>query len=188
MKHAALLAGLTLLCTGCGKSAAPVSSPSIVPLPTATPTTSYIIRATAVRGRPVMISNIVNGKPEYQLRASSVVYATSLQRGTFKDNTLLVYKGRQVRLTVTAPTAMVDEANHNVVLTQGVVARTPAGDSLRADSMTYNAVTELLTGDGHVVVQDAQGNKLTGNHAIADLDLQQIRLLGDITAKGAPPR
>ncbi|MDQ6825268.1 MAG: LPS export ABC transporter periplasmic protein LptC [Candidatus Eremiobacteraeota bacterium] len=181
-----LLAAIAALVGGCGRTTAPSATPLPSPAATGTVRTSYVIRAEATRGRPVTISNIVNGKPEYQLRASSVVYATSLQRGTFKDNTLLFYKGRQVRLTVTAPTATVNEATHNVILSGGVVARTPQGDTLYADRMNYNAVTELLTGDGHVVVRDAQGNKLTGKHAIADLDMQQIRLFGDITAKSAP--
>jgi LPS export ABC transporter protein LptC len=183
-RAAALLAGVALLGFACARSTAPAASPP-PPIASAVPTTpAYIIRGESVRGRPVTISNIVHGKAEYRLFASSVIYSTSLQRGTFKDNTLLFYKGRQVRLTVTAPTATVDLANHDVMLTGGVLARTPTGDTLRADSMKYNAVTQLVTGDGHIIVEDAAGNKLTGNHAIADLDLQQIRLFGDISAKG----
>ncbi len=177
-----------VLLAGCGRSGSAPTRSTPSPGPSASTKSSYIIRAQAARGRPVTISNIVNGKAEYQLRAKSVVYVTSLQRGDFKDNTLFFYKGGRVRLTVTAPDAAVDEASHNVMLSGGVVARTPSGDSLHADSMTYNAVTELLTGDGHILVRDAQGNTVGGNHAIADLDLQQIRLIGDISARGAPPK
>jgi len=180
-------AAACMLLTGCGHGGPTASAPAPSPGPSASAKSSYIIRAQAARGRPVTISNIVNGKAEYQLRANSVVYVTSLQRGDFKDNTLFFYKGGRVRLTVTAPDAAVDEASHNVMLNGGVIARTPGGDSLHADSMTYNALTQRLTGEGHILMRDAQGNTVGGNRAIADLDLQQIRLIGDISARGAPP-
>jgi len=188
MKNAAFSASLLLLVgiSGCAHGSASAPTPMPSPGPSSSTKTSYIIRAQAARGKPVTISNIVNGKPEYQLRASSVVYATSLQRGTFKDNSLFFYKEGRVRLKVTAPIAAVDEATHNVTLSGGVVARTPTKESLYADRMQYNADTELLTGDGHIVMHDALGNAVTGNHAVADLDLQQIQLSGNITAKGGP--
>lgn len=123
---------------------------------------------------------MVSGHLEYQLRAQSVVYSTNLERGSFKDNTLLFYKGRKLRLTVTAPSALVDETSHNVVLTGGVLARTTAGDTLTSDVMTYDENTQLLTATGHVIASDPKGDTLTGKRAIADLDLQQIRLFGDV--------
>jgi LPS export ABC transporter protein LptC len=88
------------------------------------------------------------------------------------------YKGRKRRLTVTAPTAVVNEITHDVALSGGVLARTAAGDTLASDNMTYNEKTRLLTAVGHVVASEPGGNALTGQRAIADLDLQQIQLFG----------
>jgi LPS export ABC transporter protein LptC len=142
----------------------------------------YRISARGARGRPVTISNIVHGKPDYQLLAASVVYATDVHQGTFKDNTLFFYKGGAARLTVLAPAALVDQTSHNIALSGGVLAKTAAGDTLRSDTMMYNDKTQLLTAIGHVVAGSAGGYRLTGKRAVADLDLQQIRLFGDTPA------
>jgi LPS export ABC transporter protein LptC len=127
----------------------------------------------------VTISNIVHGAPEYTLEAASVLYATNLQRGRFKENVLIFFKGRTPRLTVTAPTAVLDEVSHDVALSGGVRATTTAGVTLTSDSMTYDEKSRLLTALGHVVAMEPGGNMLTGRRAIADLDLQQIRLFGE---------
>lgn len=139
----------------------------------------YHISAHGTLGHPVTISNIVHGAPEYTLEAQSVIYATNLQRGRFKENVLIFYKGRTPRLTVTAPTAVLDEVSHNVALSGGVRATTKAGVTLTSDTMTYDEKSRLLTAQGHVVALEPGGNMLTGRRAIADLDLQQIRLFGE---------
>ena len=143
----------------------------------------YHISAQGTNGHPVTITNIVNGAPEYKLQADSVIYSTDLRKGSFRHTTLYFYKGRNTRLTVTAPTAMVDERSHDVALTGGVHAVTAAGVTLSSDEMRYDERTKLLTAVGHVVAVEPGGNMLTGERAVADLDLQQIRLFAQ-----APPR
>jgi LPS export ABC transporter protein LptC len=140
----------------------------------------YHISAQGTGGRPVVITNIVAGAPEYTLLAASVIYSTDLNKGRFSDTTLHFYKGRNARLTVTAPTAVVDEVSHNVLLSGGVHAKTASGVTLTADRMVYDDTTRLLTATGHVVAVEPGGNMLTGREAIADLDLQQIRLYGEL--------
>ncbi|MDQ6766451.1 MAG: LPS export ABC transporter periplasmic protein LptC [Candidatus Eremiobacteraeota bacterium] len=170
----------TLLCglaVSCGRSG-PVAQPS----PAASTLARgpvYHISARGKNGHPVTISNIVAGAPEYTLQAASVLYATDLRKGRFQETTLYFYKGRKARLTVTAPTAVVDEVTHDVQLTGGVHATTAAGVTLSSDEMSYNENTRLLTAVGHVVAVEPGGNMLTGRRAIADLDLQQIRLFGE---------
>jgi LPS export ABC transporter protein LptC len=146
----------------------------------------YHISAHGTYGHPVTISNIVAGAPEYTLEAASVLYATDLRRGRFKDTTLYFYKGRKARLTVTAPTALADEVSHDVALSGGVHAITAAGVTLTSDQMNYDDRTRLLTAVGHVVAVEPGGNMLTGRRAIADLDLQQIQLFGEGPTGGAP--
>ncbi len=162
-------------CAGNGQS-------SPAPAASASPTPGgpvYHISANGTAGQPVKITNIEKGVTEYMLLAQSVLYATNLQRGKFSDNTLHFYKGGKPRLTVTAPTAFVDEQSHNVALSGGVVARTAAGVTLSSDTMQYNERTRLLTAVGNVVANEPGGNTLTGSRAIADLDLQEIRLFGE---------
>lgn len=173
-------------CSTSGHAGLPAASPGAAATARAP---AYTISARGTKGHPVTISNIVSGRLEYQLRAASVVYATNLQQATFKSNTLFFYKGRKMRLTVTAPTAVVDETSHDVALSGGVLARTGLGDTLASDTMQYNEKTRLLTAVGHVTAGDPSGNKLTGERAIADLDLQQIQLFGESgTAQPQPQR
>jgi LPS export ABC transporter protein LptC len=147
----------------------------------------YQISAQGTKHRPVTISNINHGQREYTLLAQNVMYATNLQQGTFHNNQLYFFKGGKPRLTVTAPVAVVDEHSHNIYLSGGVVARTTAGDTLASDSMTYDEKTRLLTAVGHVVATDPQGYKLSGTRAVADLDLQQIRLFSQGPTEAPTP-
>ena len=181
-----LVAALVLVDGACAHPNPPAElrSPSTSPLRNGP---VYHISAQGANGRPVTISNIVNGFPEYTLKAASVIYATDLRKGRFKDTTLYFYKGRKPRLTVTAPTAVVDEQSHDVALSGGVHATTAAAVTLSSDEMLYNDKTRLLTAVGHVVAVEPGGNMLTGGRAIADLDLQQIQLFGESpAASGAP--
>ena len=161
-------------------SGQPRPAPSTAPSANSPHGPVYHISAQGSSGHPVTITNIVHGAPEYTLRAVSVIYSTDLRRGRFNDTVLTFYKGRHVRLTVTAPTAVVDEVSHDITLTGGVHAQTASGVTLSADSMRYDEKTRLLTATDHVVAIEPGGNMLTGRQAIADLDLQQIRLFGDL--------
>jgi len=178
---AALLGALAASCAG-HAPATPTATPSIGvargPV--------YHISAQGTYGHPVTISNIVAGAPEYTLAAASVIYATDLRKGMFKETTLHFYRGRKARLTVTAPAALVDEVSHDITLFGGVHATTAAGVTLTSDQMSYDDQTRLLTAMGHVVAVEPGGNMLTGRRAIADLDLQQIQLFGEGPPSGAP--
>ena len=48
--------------------------------------------------------------------------------------------------------------------------------TMTCDTMSYNGNTKLLTATGSVRAVDAQGMVLTGDNAVADLDLQQIHI------------
>jgi LPS export ABC transporter protein LptC len=182
---------LAVVSSSCGRTSGPadVASPSAS---TKARGPVYHISAHGTNGRPVTITNIVSGVPEYTLEAATVIYATDLAKARFTDTTLHFYKGRKPRLTVTAPTAVVNEISHDVALSGGVHAITAAGVTLSSDEMNYSEKTRLLTAVGHVVAVEPGGNMLTGGRAIADLDLQQIHLFAQspvaaTAASAAPP-
>jgi LPS export ABC transporter protein LptC len=176
MTRLRLTFALALILVACAKSAPP-SAPTAAGPSVRGP--FYHISAQGTKQHPVTITNISNGQLEYKLAAASVVYSTTLSQGTFHNNLLHFFKGGKPRLTVTAPVATVDENTHDVALSGGVVARTTADDTLASDRMTYDEKTRLLTAVGDVVATDPSGYRLTGTRAIADLDLQQIRLFGN---------
>jgi LPS export ABC transporter protein LptC len=178
---AGLLAALLAACGGAGSKPSAAQSGGGPTPPAATAGAPvYRISAQGTGARPVRISNILHGKTEYTVAAASVVYSTDLRRGTFFDTTLHFFKGGRTRLTVTAPRAIVNELSHDVALTGGVTARTAFGETLAADSMLYHEHSRLLTATGHVVLRDPKGDTLTGTRAVADLDLQQVRLYGSL--------
>jgi len=114
------------------------------------------------------------------LKASDVYYSTSSNKGRFLNNTIYFYKGSDVRLVVTAPVAVLNRTTYDFVLTGGVRAKSATGVTLDCDVMSYNGNTQLLTATGNVRAVDAQGDVLTGDKAVADLDLQQIHMSGHV--------
>ncbi len=177
---AGLVCALPAACGGAGSKPSAPQGGGVPTPPAAAGAPVYRISAQGTGERPVRISNIVHGKTEYTVAAASVVYSTDLRRGTFFDTTLHFFKGGRTRLTVTAPRAIVNELSHDVALTGGVTARTAFGETLAADSMLYHEHSRLLSATGHVVLRDPKGDTLTGTRAVADLDLQQVRLYGSL--------
>ena len=177
LPHSAATAAALVL-AGCGGQATAV--PTSTPAPTASPAVAYHLIGHGLPGRPVKVQDTVAGRPIYVLKATDVYYSTSTTRGTFENDTILFYKGSAVRLTVVAPTADVNTTTYDFVLRGGVHARSAQGIVLVCDVMAYNGKTQLLTGEGHVRVIDAQGDTLTGDKAVADLDLQQIHMFGNV--------
>lgn len=165
--------------TACSRTSSPPTgaTPKPAPKPTAG---IYLIHGRGSAGRPVKVEDIVKGKPVYVLKASDVYYSTSSNKGRFLNNTIYFYKGSVVRLTLTAPTADVNRTTYDFVLTGGVRAKSAQGVTLDCDVMAYNGYTQLLTATGNVRAVDAQGDVLTGDKAVADLDLQQVHMSGHV--------
>ncbi|MBC5825745.1 MAG: O-antigen ligase family protein [Candidatus Eremiobacteraeota bacterium] len=138
----------------------------------------YRVSAHETAGHVITISDIARGRPVYTLRAASGVYSTNGRKGTFSDTTLSFYKGAAVQLTVTAPTAAVNTVSYDVTLAGGVTARNDNRVTLTADTMSYNDRSRVLTARGHVVASDSRGDLLRGERAVADIDLQELRVFG----------
>jgi len=178
-----MLAALVL--SGCGKASAPASAPPAAsPSPSAGAPNIASITAHGEAGRPITIENIENAAPVYRLTAASVTYLPNRSQGTFSNVKLIFYKGRTVRLTVTAPSAALDLKTYDVVLRGGVQAVNSAGGTLRADQTSYDGKAHVLRASGNVVATDATGTRITGDSAIADLDLEVVKLFGHIGMTG----
>jgi len=164
-------------------------SPSNAPQPRQSPTpgprptkADYFIHGSSANGAPVKVQDTVKGHPVYVLKATDVYYSTSSSKGRFLNDTIYFYKESAVRLTLTAQVADVNRLTFDFVLhgDTGVKAKSATGVTMTCDVMSYNGNTKLLTATGSVRAVDAQGDVLTGDKAVADLDLQQIHMSGHV--------
>lgn len=181
-----LLAALAFagLLAGCSRAAAPPSPMPLAASPSPRVPNIASVTAHGTAKNPIVFQNIVNSHPVYSLKASSVTYLPNRQEGTFSDNHLVFYKGTAERLTVTAPSAVLNLKTYDVVLRGGVKADNANGDQLSADQIAYDGKAHQLVATGNVVAVDAAGTKITGDRAVADLDLQQIKIFGHISMTG----
>jgi hypothetical protein len=154
---------------------------SATPAPSPSPTQeTYLFHGHGTRSQPVKVENIVSGRMVYDLKATDVYYSTSSAKGRFLNDLISFYKGKAVRLTVTAPVGDVNRTTYDFALRGGVTARSSRGVTLVSDEMAYNGTTKLLTAFGHVRAVDSQGDVLSGDKAVSDLDLQDIHMSGDV--------
>lgn len=167
------------LCLALYACAGHAAQNTATPTPTQAPAApKYYIVAQAQPGRPVELTEFQNGALEYLLRASQIAYETADSKGTLRDVILIFYKGRVVRLRVTAPTAEVLPNSRNVALRGGVRAASSTGAAMAADSMEYDGNRHVLTAAGGVQAHDDRGNSIDGDRAEADLDLKRVRVWG----------
>jgi LPS export ABC transporter protein LptC len=173
-----------LLC-GCSPNATTQVAQSPTPAPTPTKA-DYFIHGHGANGAPVKVQSTLKGQPVYVLKASDVYYSTSSSKGRFLNDTIYFYKGKDVRLTLGAQVADVNRITYDFVLhgQGGVTARSATGVTMTCDQMSYNGNSKLLTATGSVRAVDAQGDVLTGDKAVADLDLQQIHMSGHVGIGG----
>jgi len=175
----AVVAGAAL--AGCSPNATTQVKQSPTPGPTPTKA-DYFIHGSSSNGAPVKVQDMVKGHPVYVLKATDVYYSTSSAKGRFLNDTIYFYKDSAVRLTLVAQVADVNRLTYDFVLhgDTGVKAKSATGVTMTCDTMSYNGNTKLLTATGSVRAVDAQGDVLTGDKAVADLDLQQIHMSGHV--------
>lgn len=179
VKALVIVAALTI--AACSNTGTPQARSSPTPGPTPTKA-DYFIHGSSANGAPVKVQDTVKGQPVYVLKATDVYYSTSSSKGRFLNDTIYFYKGSAVRLTLTAQVADVNRLTYDFVLhgDTGVKAKSATGVTMTCDVMSYNGNTKLLTATGSVRAIDAQGDVLTGDKAVADLDLQQIHMSGHV--------
>lgn len=176
---------VAVIIAACSHNAAPQVSQSPTPAPGPTKA-DYFIHGHSANGAPVKVQSTVKGVPVYVLKATDVYYSTSSSKGRFLNDTIYFYKGKAVRLTLAAQVADVNRITYDFVLhgDNGVTAHSATGVTMTCDQMSYNGNTKFLTATGSVRAVDAQGDVLTGDKAVADLDLQQIHMSGHVGIGG----
>src|SRR5690348_6645513 len=176
-----ILTVIASLLAACSHNTTPQVKQSPTPGPTPTKA-DYFIHGSSANGAPVKVQDTVKGQPVYVLKATDVYYSTQSSKGRFLNDTIYFYKGKAVRLTVTAQVADLNRVTYDFVLhgENGVKAHSATGVTMTCDVMSYNGNTRLLTATGSVRAVDAQGDVLTGDKAVADLDLPPIHMSGHV--------
>ncbi len=80
------------------------------------------------------------------------------------------------KLIADAAKAIVDEVANTITLMDNVHARTSSGMTLDCDRLRYDRVTEMVHGEGHVVMTDPHGMRATGNSVDSDITLTRTHL------------
>jgi lipopolysaccharide assembly outer membrane protein LptD (OstA) len=79
-------------------------------------------------------------------------------------------------LNATAPEATVDQRSNLVVMSGGVHAHNSAGVTLQCDTLTYDRSTEMIHGDGNVVITNPNGFRGSGNHFDSNVALTDAKM------------
>ena len=77
-----------------------------------------------------------------------------------------------------APQARILENGKTVMMDGGVHAVNSDGDVLTCDTMTYHQATAKIHGEGHVVLVNPSGDRLTGQTIDADIRFDHVSVNG----------
>ena len=175
---AGALLALAALCA-CNPSAQTAETPSPASRPTAT-TLSLKISGRGTKTQPVRIveQQRDTGRVQYDLLASS--YETLSQRAGSRaqfEHVHVTFHGKDgSTLAADAPKAIVDQVTNTIQMLGGVHARNNLGTTLTCDTLTYDHLTEMIYGTGHVVFTSATGFHATGNRFQSDISLTHTRM------------
>lgn len=169
-----------LLATGCsgGKPAEPPasavpSSPSAAaasssaaaanPTPSGVP---IVLHAHKVGSKYIYLTKQKGNRRVYVLRADAETgqyFGTNTGRSEFVRPHITFYGVNGKRLTADAPTGTVVERDKAVRMSGGVTAVDQNGMTLTSDSLSYDDPTEVIHGQGNVVLHSPQGEELRGD-------------------------
>lgn len=88
----------------------------------------------------------------------------------------VTFYGKGGALVSNAAKAIVDEAANTITLAENVHARSNSGMTLTCDTLRYDRTTQMVHGEGHVVMTNAQGMRATGNSVDTDITLTRARM------------
>ena len=117
-------------------------------------------------GDPFRMTQLRHGQVRYTLIADALRgHYAGADTGTSQlvnpDITFLATGGK--RLVAVAPAGTVVEKDKTVLMNGGVHARSQDGMTLASDSLRYDDQSEIVHGQGHVVVTFKSGERLTGD-------------------------
>jgi Lipopolysaccharide-assembly, LptC-related len=175
------VAGLIFLAGCAGRVSAPSSGPaSSAPAATATATAVpvHVVGQGNALTPAVMTWSKANRKV-YTIRALSFVgNAVGGTNGSaVLERPHITFIDRTGSATVAdAPKATVKQRDNSIDMMGGVRARTAEGGILTCDNLRYDATTERLHGEGHVVLTGPNGLQLNGDHIDGDVRLHDVKV------------
>ena len=151
-----------------GVSAPPSLSPGVTPSPVA-----LRISGHGTQKRPVRFVETKENRKLFE------ILTRSFQSKGAAGTAVLLYNNVNINffgkdgsvLSATAPHATIDQRTNLVVMTGGVHAHNSAGMTLVCDTLTYDRSSEMVHGDGNVVITNPNGFRGTGNHFDSDTSL-----------------
>jgi len=178
MRRVGAACALALLC-GCNPSVQQSASPSPSPTPTSSGLSLKISgRGTAQRPVRFVATNQDRTRVQYDLLASSFesVGAQGSARAQFSHVHVTFHGKDGSTLVAEAPRAIVDQVTNTIRMEGGVRAKNDRGTSLSCDVLTFDHVTEMFYGTGHVAIVSANGFRATGNTFESNISLTRTRM------------
>jgi LPS export ABC transporter protein LptC len=182
---AAALGVLLVLPAGCGGKGpgpAPAPSPSASPSPAATPTFLPIkLRSTSSGSKYIYLTKQKNNRKVYVLRADSQTgeyFGQDTGRSDFTNPHVTFFDPEGRMMVADAPRGTVLEKDKSVVMSGGVHARTQNGMTLTCDTLRYYDETQMMHGEGNVVLTSPEGEQLRGEEIDADIRLSTVHVSG----------
>jgi hypothetical protein len=174
------VAGLILLAGCAGRATAPSPGPaaSAAPSATASQVPVHVVGHGDAVTPAVMTWSKANRKV-YTIRALSFVgNAVGGTNGSaVLDRPHITFIDRSGSATVAdAPKATVKQRDNSIDMMGGVGARTAEGGILTCVNLRYDATTERLHGEGHVVLTGPNGLQLSGDHLDGDVRLHDVKV------------
>jgi len=177
-----------LLATGCsgGKPAEPPPSPAAAspsadaprPAPSGVP---IVLHAHKVGSKYIYLTKQKGNRRVYVLRADAETgqyFGSNTGRSDFVRPHITFYGVNGKRLTADAPLGTVVERDKAVRMSGGVTAIDQNGMTLTSDSLRYDDPTEVIHGEGDVVLRSPQGEELRGDSLDWNLRDGRINVAG----------
>lgn len=160
------------------RSPGPEVSPSASASPSASPL-SLKVTGHGTASQPLrFVQQTRNNRKQYELIAHSFESkgAAGSVVGRVADARMTFWATDGTELLAQAPTATIDQATGIVGLEGGVHARNSQGVTLQCDRLTYDHTTEMLHGEGHVIITNPDGFRATGNRVDSNVALTNARM------------
>ncbi|GAC1412023.1 MAG: hypothetical protein NVSMB64_22220 [Candidatus Velthaea sp.] len=165
------------IAAGCAP-AHPGPAPSPSPAGSPTPVPIHIVTKSS-GDRYATMTQRVNGRTVYELRALSSVAdraGAADAVATFEQPHITFHDRTGKTMIADAPEAKVTQQDKSVLMSGGVRARTQDGNVLTCDRLRYDGRTQMVRGDGHVVLTGPNGVALTGARIDGDIRLNNVRI------------
>ncbi len=153
-------------------------SPSLKPGVTPSPVTLRISGHGSAH-RPVRFIETKANRKQFEILTPSFQSKGAAGTATlaYKDVYVTFFGKDGSVLTATAPRATIDQRTNLLVMSGGVHAHNSEGMTLQCDTLSYDRSTEMVHGDGNVVITNPNGFRGTGNHfdsntALTDATMQ----------------